>query len=374
MQSNRTWIEISRKNLLYNLNSFKKLVKKNTKIACVVKANAYGHGIEKVVSILKGKSDWFAVDNIDEALKIRKLKIKKPILVMGYVLQERLKEAIDNDISLTIYNKTTLNKLALIKNSPIKIHLKIETGLNRQGAGEKEILLMLKTIKNNKHLILEGISTHFADIEDTLDSTYAMEQLKRFKSIKQKINKFGLKPVCHCAASAASLLYPKTHFNLIRVGISLYGLWPSKETRIALQLSGKKISLKPVLTWKSTIAQVKKIKMGESVGYGRTWFAPKNSKIAIIPVGYFDGYDRKLSNNSKVLINGEQAPVIGRIAMNMMVADVTEISNVKEMDKVVLLGKMGKKQITTDELAQKTSTIDYEVVSRIGQHIRRVII
>ena len=201
-------------------------------------------------------------------------------------------------------------------------------------------------------------------------------QLEKFNDTIDFLRKKGIKPVfTHCAASAAALLHNKTHFNMIRLGIALYGLWPSKETQIALSLKKKraKVTLKPVMSLKSILAQIKTVNAGESVGYGRTWFAPRKSRIGIIPLGYYDGYDRKLSNNGRILVNGQYAPVVGRVAMNMTMVDLTDANKAKKGDTVVLIGRSRRSEITVDELAARIGTINYELVSRINPKLPRVI-
>ena len=382
MQSNKTapfktWVEVSADSLRDNLKALRKIVGKERKIACVIKANAYGHGILEVAKILeREKADFFAVDNIKEAALLKNSGILTPILILGYIELADLKEAILSDFSFVCYNQETLRKIiSLSLPKPAKIHLKIETGLNRQGVAKKEILLYTSMIKRTPKIFLEGISTHFANIEDTLEPSFAKEQIARFKEGIALVRKSGLKPkYLHAAASAGAILYGGARFNMVRTGIALYGLWPSRETKIALKMRKKHLILKPVLSWKSLVSQVKKIKTGESVGYGRTWSAPRKSKIAVIPVGYSDGYDRKLSNKARVIIKGRFAPVIGRVAMNMIVADVTEIANVNIEDEVTLIGKSGPNEVTADELTQKADTINYEVVSRINPLLPRVIV
>ena len=241
----------------------------------------------------------------------------------------------------------------------------------------KEFVKLVKEIDREEKIELEGISTHFANIEDTLDPSFAMQQLSRFNKALKECKKEKIKiPYIHCAASAATLLYKNTHFNMVRIGIGMYGLWPSREAQMALSIKkmAGAIKLSPVLTWKSIVAQVKTLKAGESVGYGRTWFSPRKSRIAIIPVGYYDGYDRGLSNNSRVLIRGQFAPVVGRVAMNMITADVTEIRRAKPDNEVILIGKTKKEQISADELAIKIGTINYEIVSRINPNLPRIVV
>lgn len=372
----RSWIEISKSNLSHNLSVFKKLTGR-TKIACVVKANAYGHGLPEIVSVVDKKTDLFAVDNLFEALQIKKLNSTKPVLILGYIPSFKLKEAIEARFSFVVYNLETLKQISKLKlQNKAKIHLKIETGLNRQGIKVSQLNKFMGLIrKYSQKIDLEGVSTHFANIEDTLDPSFAEFQLSNFKKAIGIIKKAGFNPkYVHTAASAGTLLFKETHFNLVRVGISLYGLWPSRETKIAAKAGGKKFELRPVLTWKSIVAQTKDIKVGESVGYGRTWMATRNTKIAVVPIGYSDGFDRKLSNTGRVIIRGRYAPVIGRVAMNMIMVDVTEIPKIALEDEVIIIGKKAKAEITTEEIADKIDTINYEVISRINPSLPRVII
>ena len=370
----KTWIEVSSSSLLHNLKQFRSVVGSKTKIGCVVKANAYGHGISQVVNILSDKADWFCVDNIEEGLIVRSLT-KKPVLILGYTPLSRMGEAIEKDLSLVVYNRESLNRiLSLNLAIKAKLHIKVETGLNRQGVGQGALISLAKFIlKNKEKLYLEGISTHFANIDDTLDPSFANLQLSRLKDAIYLLKRNGINPpLVHCTASAGTILYPSTHFNMVRIGIALYGLWPSRETKIALALKKKKLELKPVLSWKSIVAQVKAVKAGDSVGYGRTWYAARKTKVAVIPIGYSDGYDRKLSGASRVIIKGKSAPVIGRIAMNMIVTDVTGINKINIEDEVVLIGASGKGLISAEELAERSGTINYEVVARINGGIPRV--
>lgn len=370
---NKSWIEISKKNLFHNFNQFKKLG--NFKIASVVKANAYGHGLKEVAGILKGKTDFFAVDNLEEALELRKMDKETPVLILGYTTKNSLEEAIENDISFVVYDKNALSKISkLTLNKKAKLHVKVETGLNRQGIKGAEFLSLIKKIHKNKNMVVEGVSMHFANVEDTLDRSFAKEQLGVFKKNINSQKAFLKGVVKHSSGSAAAFVFPKSRMDMVRAGISLYGLWPSSETKLSLKLDKKNFNLKPVMTFKSIIAQVKQIEAGESVGYGRTWFAPRKSKIAVIPVGYSDGYDRKLSNSGRVIIRSSYAPVVGRVAMNMITVDVTDIKSVKQEDEVILLGKDKKLEVSAEELAEKIGTINYEVVSRINPLIKRIVV
>lgn len=375
--SYKSWVEISRIAFDSNVRVFRRSIAKNVKLCAVVKANAYGHGLSETISILKNKVDVFAVDNIDEALVIRKIDKTVPVLILGYTTLSNLELPINNNISFVVYNFETLKKIVQLKSDKkAKIHLKIETGLNRQGITKEDLFKFLAFIKTHKNsFILEGVSTHFANIEDTLDPAFARVQLASFKEVLKTIKKEGYNPtLVHSAASAGTLLYPDTHFSMVRVGFGIYGWWSSLETRVSLLTSKKKLVLKPVMTWNSIIAQIKNINVGESVGYGQTWFAARKSKIAVIPVGYSDGYDRKLSNIGRVIINGHYANVVGRVAMNMITVDVTDIKNVQLEDEVALLGNKDGLKISADEIAKKIGTINYEVVSRINPLLPRIVI
>ncbi len=371
----RTWVEISRQNLLHNIDEIRKLLKPETSLMAVVKSNAYGHGIAEVAKITNSKVDWFGVDSIDEALLLKKTGIKKPILILGYIPLKRLNEAVKNGFRFVVYSYETVKVLSKIYNLKSIIHLKVETGTSRQGIGENEILNFIKFIKKFPNIKIEGIYTHFANIEDTTDHSYAEKQLGIFKRIIRLLEKNGIEiPIKHTACSAAAILFPETHFNLVRLGLSQYGLWPSKETFVSAKMSKRSIELKPALAWKTIIAQIKNVKKGVPVSYGLTEKVNRDSKIAVLPVGYWDGFDRGLSSVGNVLIQGKRCKILGRVCMNMCVVDVTDIPGVKTEDEVVLIGKQGKEQITIEDIAGKLGTINYEVATRINPLIKRVII
>ena len=344
----------------------------------VVKANAYGHGLRKVAQVLATRIDWFGVNSFDEGMILRRMKIQQPILVMGLIPSSALGEAIKNDLSFVLFNLLMAKRVSqeakkLFRKA--KVHLKVETGTNRLGVYGQELVRLAQFCSQQKEISLEGIYTHYANIEDTLEPGFAQEQLKRFKDEVRLLKKEGIKiPMKHTACTAAAILFSATHFNLIRLGISLYGLWSSRETKISAQEKGIKINLQPVLTWKTKIVQIKEVAKGETVGYGRTFTTTRKTKIAVLPVGYWDGYDRKLSNQGRVLIKGRFAPVIGRVCMNMMMVDATEIPRVKRGEEVVLLGKQGGEEITVEELAQKINSINYEVVTRINPLLPRKLV
>jgi len=371
-----TTVEISRAALTSNLFQFRKQVGNRTKIMAVIKSNAYGHGIQEVSKIVsQNGADWLGINSLEEGMSLREEKIKLPILIMGYIPLAKLGEAIKNNLSFVVYNRETIKQAerqASKLGKKAKVHLKLETGTNRQGISIKEIVPFTKFCLTLKNVFLEGIYTHYANIEDTLDPGFAMEQLRKFQKALQIIKVAGINiPIKHTACSAATILFPETHFDLVRVGIGLYGLWPSRETRLS---AGNSLKLKPVLSWKTKIAQVKEVQKGETISYGRTFKTSRKTKIAILPVGYWDGYDRGLSNAGRVLLKGHFAPIVGRVCMNMIMVDVTDISGVKVEDEVVLIGKQGKNEITAEEIAQKLGTINYEVVTRINPLLPRKVV
>jgi len=373
---NKSWVEVSKSALLHNIRVFRRSIGKRVKFTAVVKANAYGHGLKEIVPLIKNKVDMFAVDNIDEALMVRTIDSSVPVLILGYTTLANIRLPVENNISFVVYNIETLKKIISLKlNKVAKIHLKIETGLNRQGIKGNDLLEFLRFIKKHRDAIyLEGVYTHYANIEDTLDPSFAKKQLAEFKNALKIVKKEGFNPpLVHTAASAGTLLYPETHFSMVRIGFGIYGWWMSLETRVSLLAQKRNLVLKPVLTWKSIVAQIKHLEAGESVGYGQTWFAARKTKIAVIPVGYSDGYDRRLSNIGRVIINGRYANVVGRVAMNMIMIDITDIPAVKLEDEVALLGNKDGLKVSADEWAKKIGTINYEVVCRISPLLPRVI-
>jgi alanine racemase len=374
----KTWVEINKENLLHNLGQFKSLVGDNVKMMGVVKANAYGHGLAEVAGIISEKVDWFGVDSLIEALKLREIGIKKPILVLGYTELADLKEAVKNNISLTVYNKKTIERLGKIPiHNPSlnpKIHIKIETGTSRQGVLGKDFPDFVKFVKQFPSIEIQGISTHYANIEDTTDSSFAMGQLLVFSRAAEVLEKENIKvPFRHTACSAATILFPETHFDMVRLGISMYGFWSSKETKAIAKNKNLELDLKPALTWKTIVAQVKNLPAGTSVGYGLSEKVSRDSKVAILPIGYYDGYDRKLGSVGTVLAQGKRCKVLGRVCMNMIIIDVTEVEKIEPEDEIVLLGQQGREEITAEDLAEKIGTINYEVVTRINPFISRVV-
>jgi len=374
------WVEVDSEALRHNLYEFRRLIGKKRLLLATVKANAYGHGLEEVSSVvLQSGADWLGVHSLEEGIRLRHAGMNCPILVLGYVVLEALENAVKHNLRLTVYRMETVHRLARLQplqGKKIPLHVKVETGTHRQGIRMEDVPHFIKNIKAYPTLGVEGISSHFANIEDTTDHSYARHQLENFLELCKQLEEEGIEiPIKHIACTAAVILFPETFFDMVRVGIGMYGLWPSKETYVSCLLQNREpVSLKPVLSWKTRIAQLKSIPKGAYIGYGCTYRTTRETLLAVIPVGYYDGYSRAFSNISHVLIKGQRAPVRGRIAMDFTMVDVTDISGVKEEDEVVLIGKCEDEKITADALASFVGTINYEIVTGINPLIPRVIL
>lgn len=371
-----SYIEISKKNLLHNFRTMKTLVKPRVKIAAVIKANAYGHGQNIVAKILEKEAEYFQVDDIEELRSLRQIS-KKSVLVFGYVSKNELSEALKFKGILCVYNKDqilSLNAAAKKIKKKAIVHIKIDAALGRQGVLLKDLPEIIKILKKCKNIMVDGIYAHFANIEDTTDFLHAHKQLEIFDQAIKIFHKNGYKKLkTHISASSGVMVYENNNgkSELIRPGISIYGMWPSEDLR--KRFESKKFNLKPVLRWVTHVAQVKTLPKNHSIGYGLTYITKKPTKAAVIPQGYSDGYDRGLSNKGEVLIQGKRCRVLGRVAMNMFVADVTHLKNIKNEDEVILLGRQGKEEITAEELAEHLGTINYEITTRITPLLKRII-
>lgn len=376
MKRAKTWVEVSRSALQHNIQQIKRLVTPSSVMA-VVKSNAYGHGLLEVAHAVEKDADFFGVDSVDEGLSLRHKGVTKPILILGYTLHERVRDAVQGNLALTAYDAETIRCAARVtsRKHPARLHLKVETGLHRQGVDEKELVRLLRLMKRERFVELDGLSTHYANIEDTRDDGYAKQQLERFEHACETAQQMGCEPRWrHTACSAAAMLYPETRFNLVRLGIVMYGLWPSQTTMVSARSLGRRADLRPALAWKTHIAQVKRVKKGEPISYGLTERVKRDSLIAVLPVGYWDGYDRGFSRQAEVLVRGHRCRILGRVCMNMCVADVTDAPRARVEDEVVLLGKQGREEVTADELAEKIGTINYEIVTRINPQLPRIVV
>ncbi|MGA2640615.1 MAG: alanine racemase [Spirochaetia bacterium] len=375
--SSLVWVELDRAAPEHNLRQLRAGAARGVIACAVIKSNAYGHGAAQIASLLPS-AEWFGVNSLEEGLELRRLGITRPILLLGHVALAELEAAVEADLGLTVYNRETLDRLSAFSSlpRPARIHVKVDTGTARQGVmpGDLEDFLLL--VKRSRNLTLEGISTHYANIEDTLNHEYAELQISRFSSALKVVDRTaGRPPFIHTACSAAALLFSSTHFTMLRSGIALYGLWPSRETLIAAREKGGSVpDFHPVLTWKARIVQIKTIPEGSCVGYGCSYKTMRKTALGVLPVGYADGYDRALGNRAHVLIRGRRAPVIGRICMNLCMVDLTDVPGAKLEDEVVLLGKSGDERITAETMAEWAGTINYEIVARISPLLPRKVL
>jgi len=368
----RTWIEIDTKALENNLNEFRRYTENKPKICAVAKSNAYGHSlVDYSKHMEKLGVDFFAVDSITEALTLRKEGIKIPILVLGHTLPERLEEAVENNISLTASSFDGLEHLEkFTEGHNPKIHIKIDTGMHRQGFQLEDMEKVFEKLKNNKgHFTLEGVYTHFAMAKNPAFPSFTKRQIGEFEVWKKKFEDSGYKVIFHASATSGTLLYPEAHYDMVRIGIGLYGEWPSVHVE---GYTKSKINLKPAMSWKTVISENKNINKGETVGYDCTETLARDSKIAVCPIGYWHGYPRALSAISWVNVGGKKAKILGRVAMDMIVIDLTDIENVKVGDEVELLGKGDTCAPTATELGVLADTINYEIITRTNPLIRKI--
>ncbi len=368
-----SWIEIDVNAIRGNYLHFVSLAKQSV-IVPVLKSNAYGHGLELVYNALSSLNPtWLAVNYFTEAKVIRNAGFKGRILVVGPLTFDGLNEASILDGEPVLGNFELLDEWQK-KGRPCKIHIKVDTGMSRQGFILRDIPKVLSALGSDSRNVV-GICTHFANVEDVTEHAYASRQLNGFKSALQQFKAAGFKDlIAHAASSASTLIMPESHLDLDRIGISLYGHWPSRITKVSyLQVNHNMAPLKPALSWKTRVTTVKQVEAGQYIGYGCTYRASRNMVIAVIPVGYFEGYPRIAGESaSRVLIKGERCDIIGRICMNMMMVDVSHMQHVKMNDVVTLIGGDGEEHIGASDLADWAKTINYEVLSRLHPDIPRI--
>jgi alanine racemase len=375
--SELSWCEVDVGALEHNVRTLKSLLPAGCLLAPTVKANAYGHDLVIAArAFLDGGADWLCVNALFEAAALRHAGIMAPLHVMGFVPPEDVEEALVLDCRFVVYRGDVVEKAedaCARRGLRGHLHLKLETGNERQGLRDRDALDLARRIHDAPHLELEGVASHYANIEDTTDHSFARAQLCRFNEFLDTLQRAGIEvPLPHFSNSAAVILWSDEHRKMARVGISAYGLWPSSETLVAALLAGRKaIELRPALTWKTRMAQVKDVPKGASVGYGCSYQTTAPTRLAVLPIGYYDGYDRRLSNVAYALIRGQRAPIRGRVCMNMTMIDVTDVPGLRVDDEVVLLGRDGDAAVTAEQMASWIGTINYEVLTRIGSHVPR---
>lgn len=372
LQYERIIAEINLDNIAHNVKQICKQTNKNTMVMAIVKADAYGHGsLEVSKTCLYNGASCLGVATCDEGVYLRKNNIFEPILLLGHTIYSKFEDVINYNLTQTIFSYETakvLSDYATKLAKEVSIHIKIDTGMGRLGffpsdKSLQEIILISKL----PFLKITGVFTHFAS-SDAEDKSFAMEQFNKFKIFVDKIKKSGINNiVTHCSNSGAILDLKEFNLDMVRAGIIIYGVYPSDEIK-------NKINLLPAMSLKTHISLIKEFPPNTSVGYSRTYFTNKVTKIATIPVGYADGYARIMSNKANVIIRGQFAPVIGSICMDQMMVDVTHIENVHINDTVTLLGEQNSSKITADDLANLQQTISYEVFCSIGKRVPRVYI
>lgn len=357
------WVEINLNNISYNIKEIMKHIQDNVKIFAVVKANAYGHGdVEVSKTVLEAGAAYLIVAFLDEALTLRKKGITAPILVLGACRLEDAWMAAENNITLTVFQEEWLRQAKNNLKSTLTIHLKLDTGMGRLGIRSKETLQQLEMIANSEPLIhLEGAYTHFST-SDELDLTYFNLQMNRFQEMLSWLKK---RPkYVHSGNSAATLRFPETHLNAVRTGISLYGLTPSPEITSLLPFP-----LKAAFSLQTKLVHVKKVQKGEKISYGATYETKEEEWIGTLPIGYADGWIRKLQGQ-EVIVDGKRAPIVGRICMDQCMIKLP--SNLPVGTAVTLIGQQGNEEITVDEIASKLETINYEITCMIAPRVPRV--
>ncbi len=353
----RTYAEIDLRAIRRNAEAIKAYTGK--RLIAVVKADAYGHGVIRVTEALRSVADMFAVATIEEGAELRQAGIREPMLVLFSSLPEQAAQIVEYKLTPTIGDWEFANRLSEIAPSTIHVHININSGMNRSGVRWTEAVQFLNRLKALDRLEVAGFFTHLATADEA-DKSYVSIQLERFSSVLEKISDGS--ELIHAANSAATLAVPESHFDAVRPGLSLYGIYPAPE---------KPIALTPALTWKTRIGWIGSISGAEGVSYGLTYKASHQTRVAMVQVGYGDGYPRALSNVGEVLIGGMRRSIIGRICMDVSVVRLEPTDNVSIGDEVVLIGRQGDAEITVDELAHHTGTISYEILTQIGKRVKR---
>ena len=365
----RVYAEINLDAIVKNVDNLMALTKENTGALAVVKADGYGHGDVAVANAVAQKVTGYAVATLDEAVNLRENGVKKPILVLGYVDPYEFDILVSHEITATVFDVETAQLLAdaaRVQKKQAHCHIKVDTGMRRIGLEPDENgIAIVKQITALKELSADGIFTHFAASDET-DKTSAEHQFKLFTDFTGRLEKEGIHfTYRHCANSAAVIDMPQVDLDMVRLGIAMYGMYPSDEVK------KEKVELFPALDLKSHITMVKEIPAGEKVSYGGTFTTTRTTKLATVSVGYGDGYPRALSSKGYVLVRGQKAPIVGRVCMDQMMVDVTDIENVTRADIVTLIGKDGDAEITVDEIAALAGTFNYEFVCDLGKRIPR---
>lgn len=363
------WIEVDLDAIHHNVNAIKSLLSPGCQVMAVVKSQAYGHGMVPVArAALEAGATWLGVSRVREAVQLRNADLFSRILILGPVAKAEIPTIVDYDLTATVVSEDTAEKLsesAVAVGRKVPIHIKIDTGLGRYGVPFEQARELARLVAGLPGLRLEGLYSHFATADDE-DGSYSVAQLESFNEACEELEREGLSfPLVHIAASGGALGVSNSHLNLVRLGLSLYGLYPASHMAGRLQLL-------PALSMHSYVARVFDLRPGQSVGYGRTFVASRATLAALVPVGYADGLPRSHSNRGYVLIDEQRAPIIGRVSMDQCVVDISECGAVEVGDPVVVIGRQGQECISCDEFAERSGTISYEVITSLGYRVPRV--
>lgn len=365
-----TRVEISLDALRHNLTQFRNALPPETRIMAVVKANAYGHGAVQIAEeAIDWGADYLSVAFLDEALELRLQGIQAPILVMGYTPPEGLAAAAKHNITLNVYTRNVLSALQQLTNLPkLKIHIKLDTGMGRIGLHDQQeaINFINEALRLQETVEVEGLFTHFANA-DEIEKAYSYQQYERFKAIVDHFHEQGVAfPILHTGNSAAAIDLPELTYNMVRIGISMYGLYPSED------VNKTQIQLQPVLSLKTSIVNVKTLPPGSGISYGTIYHTTAEEQIATLPIGYADGFSRMLTGKAHALVHGQKVPVVGRICMDQCMINVTGIDNIQIGDEVTLIGTQGNESIPAEEIASQLGTINYEVTCMVAHRVPRI--
>jgi alanine racemase len=375
-------IEIEREAINSNISFIRSLCSEETVISAVVKGNAYGHGINKIIPILEDLGiHHFSVYSSPEAREASKYTTPdSSIMIMGFIAPEDMDWVINKGIEFFVSDPDTLDialSLAGASASRAKIHLEVETGMNRTGLSMLHLKEAVKAIQEHKEQVeVRGIASHLAGAESIANYKRIKNQLAIFHRRVQYLEKNGISGFKrHIASSAGLINYPESRFDMVRTGILIYGFWPTRETQISYLLRKKERldPLKRAIGWQTTVMQVKHVPEGEFIGYGLNYQADRNMKTMVLPVGYCNGYSRSLSNNGHVIVHGQRSPVIGMVNMNMIICDITEIDDVKNGDPVTLIGHQDDVEITFSSFADMNNTLNYEILARLPGNLERIV-
>jgi alanine racemase len=371
-----TWVEIKRVALLANVRACRQRIGARCQLLALIKGNAYGHGLVEAAQVFQDAGvDFLGIEGVGEAVLLRTAGVTCPILLVGPLSPTHIPLVMSHQLTPMLTSPDHVREVGeFIRGGAdvIDVHLKFDTGMHRQGIMPGELPELLDILAKYPGLRVTGLATHLARADEAQRPEWSRRQLDQFHDLVMLLAAAGIRPpIRHAANSAAALLWPEARLDMVRLGIALYGFWPSPAVQ---RTCADSLTLEPVMTWKTRVAAVKAIPARCPVGYGGTYTTARDSRLAILPIGYYDGYSRSLSNCGQVLIHGVPAPVCGRVSMNLMTVDVTDIPAVQPGDEVVLLGRQGGATIAAEEMADWLETIHYEVTTRINPLIPRLVV